>query len=69
MRSSPPACGGPHDPLTGAAHSHPPTHRLHVNVNTSHTPIRDTLLPYGRQSIDDDDIEAVVAALGVGPCQ
>ncbi|SEH88119.1 UDP-4-amino-4,6-dideoxy-N-acetyl-beta-L-altrosamine transaminase [Halobacillus karajensis] len=26
-------------------------------------PVRDTLLPYGRQSIDDQDIESVVAAL------
>jgi len=32
-------------------------------VSTPDRPIRDTLLPYGRQTIDDDDIEAVVAAL------
>src|SRR5579863_4128688 len=27
------------------------------------TPVRTTLLPYGRQSIDDDDIQGVVAVL------
>src|SRR6266849_6964171 len=27
------------------------------------TPVRSTLLPYGRQSIDEDDIQAVVEAL------
>ena len=32
-------------------------------MNAPERPIRDTLLPYGRQSIDDADVEAVVAAL------
>ena len=27
------------------------------------TPVRKTLLPYGKQSIDDDDVDAVVAVL------
>lgn len=32
-------------------------------LNVNHKPIRDTYLPYGRQWIDDDDIEAVVKVL------
>ena len=29
-------------------------------------PVRATLLPYGRQTVDEDDVQAVVAALRSG---